>query len=148
MFFLRSPVLMSSVFLLLANYRRLGALMCLRMTCDIGTLWSFGLASILCFFLMIRRPPRSPLFPYTTLFRSGPLPHGRRRVADPADRLQHPEPDRDAHRTGAHRRAREPPPDRGAEGRDREWLASSARSEEHTSGLQSLTQLVFPPLLA
>src|SRR4029077_21291115 len=23
------------------------------------------------FFLMIRRPPRSPLFPYTTLFRSG-----------------------------------------------------------------------------
>src|SRR2546429_9876601 len=32
------------------------------------------------FFLMIRRPPRSTLFPYTTLFRSGlgllfPLPH-------------------------------------------------------------------------
>src|ERR1051325_11800101 len=25
-----------------------------------------------CFFLMIRRPPRSTLFPYTTLFRSGP----------------------------------------------------------------------------
>src|SRR5260370_20018312 len=25
----------------------------------------------LFFFLMIRRPPRSPLFPYTTLFRSG-----------------------------------------------------------------------------
>src|SRR3712207_7689234 len=25
------------------------------------------------FFLMIRRPPRSPLFPYTTLFRSRPL---------------------------------------------------------------------------
>src|SRR6266513_3408584 len=24
-----------------------------------------------CFFLMIRRPPRSTLFPYTTLFRSG-----------------------------------------------------------------------------
>src|SRR3712207_8719165 len=30
---------------------------------------------ILCFFLMIRRPPRSTLFPYTTLFRSlGPIP--------------------------------------------------------------------------
>src|SRR6202050_5803440 len=31
----------------------------------------------LFFFLMIRRPPRSPLFPYTTLFRSfttGPIP--------------------------------------------------------------------------
>src|SRR2546423_5007982 len=26
------------------------------------------------FFLMIRRPPRSTLFPYTTLFRSSPLP--------------------------------------------------------------------------
>src|SRR3712207_7110627 len=24
---------------------------------------------------MIRRPPRSTLFPYTTLFRSGPVPH-------------------------------------------------------------------------
>src|SRR3712207_8454569 len=30
----------------------------------------------LFFFLMIRRPPRSTLFPYTTLFRSGRLEHG------------------------------------------------------------------------
>src|SRR5258707_14533261 len=32
--------------------------------------------SFMCFFffLMIRRPPRSTLFPYTTLFRSGPKP--------------------------------------------------------------------------
>src|SRR6202051_5236938 len=29
--------------------------------------------SVSCFFLMIRRPPRSTLFPYTTLFRSRPL---------------------------------------------------------------------------
>src|SRR3712207_8602227 len=29
-----------------------------------------SLASLACFFLMIRRPPRSTLFPYTTLFRS------------------------------------------------------------------------------
>src|SRR5215467_15690985 len=29
------------------------------------------------FFLMIRRPPRSTLFPYTTLFRSRPLRPGR-----------------------------------------------------------------------
>src|SRR6266496_1026158 len=28
--------------------------------------------SVFFFFLMIRRPPRSTLFPYTTLFRSGP----------------------------------------------------------------------------
>src|ERR1039458_10797855 len=38
------------------------------------------------FFLMIRRPPRSTLFPYTTLFRS------------PADVIQHA-----AHRTHRHR---------------------------------------------
>src|SRR2546422_1281944 len=30
------------------------------------------------FFLMIRRPPRSTLFPYTTLFRSGASPAARR----------------------------------------------------------------------
>src|ERR1035438_10837432 len=36
---------------------------------------SFGI----CFFLMIRRPPRSTLFPYTTLFRSlvGGIHYGR-----------------------------------------------------------------------
>src|SRR5258707_13448652 len=34
----------------------------------------YGISNSLCFFfLMIRRPPRSTLFPYTTLFRS--LPH-------------------------------------------------------------------------
>src|SRR2546426_7722334 len=32
----------------------------------------------LFFFLMIRRPPRSTLFPYTTLFRSAPYVHRRR----------------------------------------------------------------------
>src|SRR2546430_17075649 len=35
----------------------------------------------LFFFLMIRRPPRSTLFPYTTLFRSLELAHGRTLVA-------------------------------------------------------------------
>src|SRR6266705_5904906 len=35
----------------------------------------FHSLSILFFFLMIRRPPRSTLFPYTTLFR--PAPSGR-----------------------------------------------------------------------
>src|SRR2546427_4926226 len=33
------------------------------------------------FFLMIRRPPRSTLFPYTTLFRSRPGPRGTGAVA-------------------------------------------------------------------
>src|SRR4051794_41783583 len=32
------------------------------------------------FFLMTRPPPRSTLFPYTTLFRSNALPHGRWRL--------------------------------------------------------------------
>src|SRR2546428_9779504 len=46
----------------------------------------------LCFFfLMIRRPPRSTLFPYTTLFRSA-LPHARRAPCpQPLDELpRHP----------------------------------------------------------
>src|SRR5262249_60818558 len=76
------------------------------------------------FFLMIRRPPRSPLFPYTTLFRSlasGPIPapgrppEGRRARARPRTRSS----------------ARPP----------------AARSEEHTSELQSLTNLVCRLLL-
>src|SRR3712207_9458017 len=34
------------------------------------------------FFLMIRRPPRSTLFPYTTLFRSEPEQQGQQQRAD------------------------------------------------------------------
>src|SRR3712207_6956270 len=41
---------------------------------------------------MIRRPPRSTLFPYTTLFRSGIDPAGDA-PRDIADRLSGPEPD-------------------------------------------------------
>src|SRR5262249_60805889 len=69
------------------------------------------------FFLMIRRPPRSTLFPYTTLFRSL---------------------DRSSGRTC-----------RGSTS----WICSSrtpaaiSRSEEHTSELQSLTNLVCRLLL-
>src|SRR3712207_7850873 len=36
---------------------------------------------LLFFFLMIRRPPRSTLFPYTTLFRSRPEGRGSGRIA-------------------------------------------------------------------
>src|SRR5260221_6760662 len=63
------------------------------------------------FFLMIRRPPRSTLFPYTTLFRSGgrwPASH----------HPQRPVPDRE-----------------------------DGRSEEHTSELQSHSDLVCRLLL-
>src|SRR3712207_8046913 len=69
------------------------------------------------FFLRIRRPPRSTLFPYTTLFRSQEVVHladrvrrrrRRDRVAEPpagaAERLAQP---RDRHRAVAHPRPRD-----------------------------------------
>src|SRR2546422_10032426 len=47
--------------------------------------------SVFFFFLMIRRPPRSTLFPYTTLFRS--VPGGPRARSVAAPRVPHREPD-------------------------------------------------------
>src|SRR2546422_5514721 len=46
----------------------------------------FSYSSLFFFFLMIRRPPRSTLFPYTTLFRSitAPVPRGAARTLAPA----------------------------------------------------------------
>src|SRR2546430_2994594 len=80
---------------------------------------------------MIRRPPRSTLFPYTTLFRSIALgsrrPHGGTLGA-----IEHPELDR---------RAIGRSPHDAAEGID------LARSEEHTSELQSQSNLVCRLLL-
>src|ERR1039458_10731168 len=38
----------------------------------------YSLSSVFFFFLMIRRPPRSTLFPYTTLFRSSESADGRK----------------------------------------------------------------------
>src|SRR5690242_20987464 len=71
------------------------------------------------FFLMIRRPPRSTLFPYTTLFRS-------------AGRL---------------RRGRRYAPLAAAGPRCRLSRAGVVRSEEHTSELQSHVNLVCRLLL-
>src|SRR5258708_39927898 len=53
------------------------------------------------FFLMIRRPPRSTLFPYTTLFRSGRPRHSpRRRSRGPiGGRGTHRSPSLDRHRS-------------------------------------------------
>src|SRR2546426_7699458 len=49
----------------------------------------FHLLHLFFFFLMIRRPPRSTLFPYTTLFRSRAVARGggrpRRQVSRPSD---------------------------------------------------------------
>src|SRR2546429_1097242 len=94
---------------------------------------------------MIRRPPRSTLFPYTTLFRSAGcvqrLRHlaqqnrvgGERKVLDTRNRYQFPDQD-------------------GQIAAD-EWLAAGdaqladSRSEEHTSELQSRLHLVCRLLL-
>src|SRR6266487_6530295 len=50
--------------------------------------YAFGpiLVSLIFFFLMIRRPPRSTLFPYTTLFRSRPPGRQARQAATPPSR--------------------------------------------------------------
>src|SRR2546429_5757072 len=75
---------------------------------------------LLFFFLMIRRPPRSTLFPYTTLFRSIDLVWGVALFVFGVAML------------GLARRARKP---------------SKERSEEHTSELQSRLHLVCRLLL-
>src|SRR3712207_9455679 len=90
--------------------------------------WAIRCRIVRFFFLMIRRPPRSTLFPYTTLFRShrhrsdGHRQNGRLRPAD--DR--HP------------RRRAEPRP---------HAAFADPRSEEHTSELQSRQYLVCRLLL-
>src|SRR3989454_4777605 len=87
---------------------------------------SFPCFLLVFFFLMIRRPPRSTLFPYTTLFRSRP-PEGNRewitRLLDAGVwNLHIPQVDT---------------PEQAAE----------VRSEEHTSELQSPCNLVCRLLL-
>src|SRR5262249_61867920 len=89
---------------------------------------SVSLSYSLFFFLMIRRPPSSSLFPYTTLFRSDRGRDGALVVLEHLDRDQRVLPG-----GGVGERA----PD---ELRD-------LRSEEHTSKLQSLTNLVCRLLL-
>src|SRR5258705_8871484 len=74
---------------------------------------------------MIRRPPRSTLFPYTTLFRSD----------------RGPEPEEQAHGPAA------VAPEPGLRSQDRRRAGRHRRSEEHTSELQSLRHLVCRLLL-
>src|SRR5690348_18130313 len=87
------------------------------------------------FILWISRPPRSTLFPYTTLFRSyrkGAVFLYPRRAA----------------RTQAHaRRADHPPPVGARRGAKRDKAEAVSRSEEHTSELQSPVHLVCRLLL-
>src|SRR2546421_5168256 len=83
---------------------------------------------------MIRRPPRSTLFPYTTLFRSRSRAPARGRPSRVS-----------ARRCGAGPGKRAPPRSGGyARGCGR---GSGGRSEEHTSELQSRSDLVCRLLL-
>src|SRR2546422_2248245 len=82
---------------------------------------------------MIRRPPRSTLFPYTTLFRSR---HGLQRLTDDAAVEEDPEWSPDGRYVAFAAR-------RG----DEHYYATGLRSEEHTSELQSRLHLVCRLLL-
>src|SRR5690606_41470203 len=100
---------------------------------------SFRLSThLLPLFFMIPRPPRSTLFPYTTLFRSPlDLRHRRRRRA-PTGRVRR---DRGVGCGAVDRPRRRGP---------RHWCAGPRRrqrSEEHTSELQSRENLVCRLLL-
>src|SRR5439155_20384405 len=83
-----------------------------------STLLLFCFLILFCFFLLIRRPPRSTLFPYTTLFRS------QRSPDDPV---------------ATRRSYNGEPATRGC--------SCPPRSEEHTSELQSRGHLVCRLLL-
>src|SRR2546427_3390191 len=78
---------------------------------------------------MIRRPPRSTLFPYTTLFRSRPPP------SRPSRRARRTESRRDRSRGPRRRPQRQ------------RVVCPTRRSEEHTSELQSQSNLVCRLLL-
>src|SRR5260221_5886228 len=91
---------------------------------------------------MIRRPPRSTLFPYTTLFRSrraGPEETDHRHAHLLRARRQRPR-----RRSAAEQRYELAPPHHSITS---SASASSVRSEEHTSELQSHSDLVCRLLL-
>src|SRR2546430_10189531 len=92
--------------------------------------------SSLFFFLMIRRPPRSTLFPYTTLFRSETGAHQHQAVGAAEQR----------HHDGSGHERRSVT--RGGQLQDgRAEAVVLSRSEEHTSELQSQSNLVCRLLL-
>src|SRR3712207_7130781 len=88
---------------------------------------------------MIRRPPRSTLFPYTTLFRSPPAAGGPGIYQRMVDLARHRHPVQDVQRGRPSERLL-------TAGRGRA-PAAAQRSEEHTSELQSRQYLVCRLLL-
>src|SRR3546814_9049326 len=95
---------------------------------------SLGTGSIIVFFLMIRRPPRSTrtdtLFPYTTLFRSPSLDCRPMNLRVPS--IRHDDCDELAALCKA-----------GGDPLRLNVLRALARSEEHTSELQSLMRISY-----
>src|SRR2546430_4487219 len=88
---------------------------------------------------MIRRPPRSTLFPYTTLFRSWEQLNQQLRELDILGAIQR-----------RHRAHVDRSPDRGVDvtvSKAQHGRTDAARSEEHTSELQSQSNLVCRLLL-
>src|SRR2546421_6131552 len=98
------------------------------------------------FFLMIRRPPRSTLFPYTTLFRSRASGRARERSRSTTPSPGTRAPRGSSRPTTAWAAGRR---GRGRRGslRARWPVPARARSEEHTSELQSRSDLVCRLLL-
>src|SRR3712207_9346548 len=94
-------------------------------------------AELAFFFLMIRRPPRSTLFPYTTLFRSVCARQTAASCPARPGRTTPPSPGRQ--RPPSSPSPRLPPATNGA--------PPAGRSEEHTSELQSRQYLVCRLLL-
>src|SRR5205085_12630328 len=103
--------------------------------------------------VLIRRPPRSTLFPYTTLFRSPLLPALEReagaRVIDRCarERSRVTGRDRGAHRFRQRIGSRERAATRQLELAQQPRSIAASRSEEHTSELQSQSNLVCRLLL-
>src|SRR2546430_13177887 len=96
---------------------------------------------------MIRRPPRSTLFPYTTLFRSLCVQREAREIPGiHPERSRHRETlrsDREGSQRGAERDGHQGSRSRGKDQQSRR----TRRSEEHTSELQSQSNLVCRLLL-
>src|SRR3546814_9941155 len=111
------------------------------------TILSLRLHCEVFFFLMIRRPPRSTrtdtLFPYTTLFRSAPAPATHRRPTRAGCRP--PSAPAAKRPAVAEVPARPPPAPRARPAPPTAPPAAGrrARSEEHTSELQSLMRISY-----
>src|SRR3712207_7425783 len=95
---------------------------------------------------MIRRPPRSTLFPYTTLFRSTHAQGCVSVVGVPVDRAGPREDERGRMRSGPGRQGERAAEAQRARG-NRDLELAPPRSEEHTSELQSRQYLVCRLLL-